>query len=288
MGLRERGCLLVVEEVSKTYEDPSGGVGRLAVLERVNLCVRSGQLACLVGPSGCGKSTLLNIIAGFELPTSGCVLVNNREVDRPGPERGVVFQEDALFPWLTVRENIGYGLVRAGRSREEIREKVQRFIHLVGLEGFPEFYPDQLSGGMKQRVALARVLVNEPDALLMDEPFAALDALTRSSMQNLLLEVWGAMPQTILFITHDVDEALVLSERIYVMTTGPGSILAEVAVELPRPRTMEVMASPEYLAIKRRLVSFLERAGAGERPLEIIPACPVEPAARKSIFGAKR
>lgn len=276
MGLRARGCLLVVEEVSKSHEDPSGGRERLAVLDRVNLCVRSGQVACLVGPSGCGKSTLLNIIAGFERPTSGCVLVNNREVDRPGSDRGVVFQEDALFPWLTIRENIGYGLVRAGRSREEIREKVNRFIQLVGLEGFSEFYPDQLSGGMKQRVALARVLVNEPDALLMDEPFAALDALTRTSMQNLLMEVWGAMPQTILFITHDVDEALILSERIYVMTAGPGCILEEVAVELPRPRTMEVMATPDFLSVKRKLVNLLERAKAGGRPLEIILACPAE------------
>ena len=276
MGLRERGCLLVVEEVSKSYGAPNGRGERLAVLERINLCVRSGQLACLVGPSGCGKSTLINIIAGFERPTSGSVLVNNREVDRPGSDRGVVFQEDALFPWLTVRENIGYGLVRGGHSRGEIKEKVNRFIQLVGLEGFSEFYPDQLSGGMKQRVALARVLVNEPDALLMDEPFAALDALTRASMQTLLLEVWGAMPQTILFITHDVDEALILSERIYVMTTGPGCILEEVAVELPRPRTIEVMATPDFLAAKRKLVNLLERARAGGRPLEIIPACPPE------------
>jgi len=276
MSLRDRGCLLVIEEVSKSYESPNGRGELLAVLKRVNLCVRSGQLACLVGPSGCGKSTLLNIVAGFERPTSGCVLVNNREVDGPGSDRGVVFQEDALFPWLTVRENIGYGLVRAGRSREEIREKASRFIRLVGLEGFSEFYPDQLSGGMKQRVALARVLVNEPDALLMDEPFAALDALTRASMQNLLLEVWGTMPQTILFITHDVDEALILSERIYVMTAGPGCILEEVSVELPRPRTMEVMATPDFLAVKRKLVNLLERAGAGGQPLEIIPTCPVD------------
>lgn len=280
MGLRERGCRLVVEEVSKSYEDPSGGGEHLAVLERVNLCVRSGQLACLLGPSGCGKSTLLNIVAGFEQPTSGCVLVNNREVNRPGSDRGVIFQEDALFPWLTVRENIAYGLVRVGRSREQIKEQVNRFIRLVGLESFSEFYPEQISGGMKQRVALARVLVNEPDALLMDEPFAALDALTRASMQSLLLGVWGTMPQTILFITHDVDEALILSERIYIMTTGPGSILAEVVVELPRPRTLEVMATTEYLAIKRKLVNLLERAQSGERPLEVLPACPVESISR--------
>lgn len=276
MSLRERGCLLVVEEVSKSYESPNGQGEPLGVLERVNLWLRSGQLACLVGPSGCGKTTLLNIIAGFERPTSGSVLVNNREVDRPGSDRGVVFQEDALFPWLTVRENIGYGLVRAGRSRGEIKEKVSRFIQLVGLEGFSGFYPDQLSGGMKQRVALARVLVNEPEALLMDEPFAGLDALTRSSMQNLLVKVWETIPQTILFITHDVDEALIISERIFVMTAPPGCILDEVAVEFPRPRTLEVMASPDFLAVKRKLVHLLEQAQNSKRPLEIIPVCPAE------------
>ncbi|MFH1976018.1 MAG: ABC transporter ATP-binding protein [Pseudomonadota bacterium] len=276
MKMRERGCLLIAEEVSKNYEVPTGRKDRIAVLERVNLCVKSGQLACLLGPSGCGKSTLLNIIAGFERPTSGCVLVDNREVKGPGYDRGVVFQEDALFPWLTVRDNIGYGLVRAGNSREEITKKTHRFIQLVGLEGFSDFYPDQISGGMKQRVALARALVNAPDALLMDEPFAALDAQARGAMQNLLLEVWGAMSQTILFITHDVDEALILSDRIYVMTALPGCILEEVPVDLPRPRTVEVMATPAFFKIKRRLVTLLERAGAGKRPLNIIPACPVD------------
>jgi len=273
MGMRERGCLLVVEDVSKSYEIRNGLRKRIAVLERINLCVRSGQLACLLGPSGSGKTTLLNIIAGFERPTSGSVLVNSREIQRPGFDRGVVFQEDGLFPWLTVHENIGYGLVRAGCSRKEIKQKVTHFIHLVGLEGFSDYYSDQLSGGMKQRVALARVLVNEPDALLMDEPFASLDALTRASMQSLLLDVWGAMSQTILFITHDVDEALILSDRIYVMTASPGCILEEVTVTLPRPRTLEVMATSEFLAVRRKLFNLLERAKAGERPLHILPAC---------------
>lgn len=215
-------------------------------------------------------------IASSERVAAGFLLVNNREVDRPGSDRGVVFQEDALFPWLTVRENIGYGLVRAGRSRGEIKEKVSRFIQLVGLEGFSGFYPDQLSGGMKQRVALARVLVNEPEALLMDEPFAGLDALTRSSMQNLLVKVWETIPQTILFITHDVDEALIISGRIFVMTAPPGCILDEVAVEFPRPRTLEVMASPDFLAVKRKLVHLLDQAQNCKRPLEIIPVCPAE------------
>ena len=275
MGLRERGCLLVVEDVCKSFNGPNGREEFMTVLNRVNLCVRSGQLACILGPSGCGKSTLLNIIAGFERPTSGCVLVNNRKIDGPGSDRGVVFQEDALFPWLSVRQNIGYGLVRAGRSQKEIREKVCRFIQLVGLEGYSEFYQDQLSGGMKQRVALARVLVNEPDALLMDEPFAALDAMARASMQSLLLDVWGTLPQTILFITHDVDEALILSDRIYVMTAGPGSILEDVLVAFPRPRTLEIMATADFQAAKLKLVKLLERARDGGRPLEIIPNCPM-------------
>jgi NitT/TauT family transport system ATP-binding protein len=273
MGLRERGCLLVIEEVCKSFEDTTRGKATLKVLDRVNLCVRSGQFSCLLGPSGCGKSSLLNIIAGFEQASSGCVLINNREVNRPGSDRGVIFQEDALFPWLTVRENIAYGLIRAGRSKDQIREKVNHFIELVGLEGFSEFYPEQISGGMKQKVALARVLINEPEALLMDEPFAALDALTRSSMQNLLLELWEAIPKTILFVTHDVDEALILAERIYVMTTGPGSILADVEVDLLRPRNLDIKATPAYLAIKRNLVNLLERARSGERPPEILPGC---------------
>ncbi len=273
MGLRERGCLLVVEDVCKSFKGPNVRGEFMTVLKRVNLCARSGQLACILGPSGCGKSTLLNIIAGFEQPTSGCVLVNNREINGPGSDRGVVFQEDALFPWLSVRQNIGYGLVRAGRSQKEIREKVCRFIQLVGLEGYSEFYPDQLSGVMKQRVALARVLVNEPDALLMDEPFAALDAMARATMQSLLLDVWGTLPQTILFITHDMDEALILSDRIYVMTAGPGSILEDVPVVLPRPRTLEIMATADFQAAKLKLVKLLERASDGGRPLEIIPNC---------------
>jgi len=271
IGLQQRGCLLIAEDVCKSYEIPNGRGARVPVLDRANLCVRSGELACLLGPSGSGKTTLLNIVAGFERPTSGRVLVNDREIRRPGSDRGVVFQEDGLFPWLTVRGNIGYGLARAGCCRKEIRTKVSRFIRLMGLEGFSDFYTDQLSGGMKQRVALARVLVNKPAALLMDEPFAALDALTRASMQTLLLHVWAATSQSILFITHDVDEALILSDRIFVMTSGPGCILEEVTVALTRPRTLDVTAGPEFLALKRRLVNLLERAKAGERPRRIMP-----------------
>jgi NitT/TauT family transport system ATP-binding protein len=276
MNMRGWDCKLVVEEVSKSYGIPNGRRDRLDVLQHINLCVRSSQLVCLLGPSGSGKTTLLNIIAGFERPTSGSVFVNDRKVLKPGSDRGVVFQEDSLFPWLTARENIGYGLVQAGRPRKEIENKVGDLIHLVGLEGFSDFYPDQLSGGMKQRVALARVLVNEPDAMLMDEPFASLDALTKAAMQSLLLAVWEAMSPSVLFVTHDVNEALLLSDRIYVMTACPGCILEEVAVALPRPRTLEVMDTPEFLRLRRRLVDLLERATAGERPLRIMPAFPAD------------
>ncbi len=209
------------------------------VLADISFDIFPGQLICLIGPSGCGKTTLLSMIAGFLKPTGGEIHVNGRPVSRPGPDRCVVFQQDALFPWLTVEENIAFGLKRRSRNRKESRQAVTRILDLVGLLPFRNYLPDAISGGMKQRVALARVLVLRPEILLMDEPFGALDAQSREDMQDLLLELWGKLKPTIFFVTHDLSEAIVLADRIMLMDKAPGRIVSDIAVNLPRPRKRE-------------------------------------------------
>ena len=208
----------------------------VVAMDQLSMEVRSNEIVCLLGPSGCGKSTVLNLIAGFEFSTAGLVTLDGEPVQKPGPDRGVVFQEHALFPWLTILQNIGFGRkLRNGQEDEaHYRESVHRYIDWMGLKGFEHRYPKELSGGMRQRAALARVLVNEPKVLLMDEPFAALDAQTRLSMQMLLLNVWERLRTTILFITHDIDEAVFLGDRIYVMTARPGRIKEVIEVPLER------------------------------------------------------
>jgi NitT/TauT family transport system ATP-binding protein len=205
------------------------------VLRGLELEVAGGELICILGPSGCGKSTLLKIIAGFLPPTSGQVLVHDRPVTGPGAERGVVFQEDALFPWLSVAENIALGL-KGRLPRRQIKAEVNRFLEMMGLTPYGDYLPRQLSGGMKQRVALARVLILKPQLLLMDEPFGALDAQTREEMQQLLLGVWRELRHTILFVTHDLNEAILLADRILILGKGAART---VAVPLPRPRAVE-------------------------------------------------
>ncbi|MDO9574848.1 MAG: ABC transporter ATP-binding protein [Candidatus Contubernalis sp.] len=216
---KEEALPVRVVNVSKAYVNSNGK--EVPVLKKVNLRVCRGEMVCLMGPSGCGKTTLLNLLAGFDLPTEGEIFVNGRKVEAPGPDRGVVFQEDALFPWLNVRENISYGLHLKKMTKKEIQSHVNWVIEATGLKGFEGHFPGQLSGGMKQRVSLSRVLVNSPDILLMDEPFASLDAQTRSSMQKLLIQLWNSLRQTVLFITHDVDEAIFLGDRIYLMSPSP-------------------------------------------------------------------
>lgn len=208
----------------------------LPVLEDIHFRVARGEFVCVIGRSGCGKSTLLKVLAGFIPPSSGKVLLNGHPVTRPGPDRGMVFQEDALFPWLTVRENVAFGLRGKGWSGTKIHAQVDESLSLVGLSGFHDHLPREISGGMKQRVALARVLVLQPQVLLMDEPFAALDAQTREEMQNLLLTLWRRLQQTIVFVTHDVTEAGTLADRVLVMSKAPGRIHRELRVDLPRPR----------------------------------------------------
>jgi NitT/TauT family transport system ATP-binding protein len=226
----------------------------LTVLDDVHFQVSRGELICILGRSGCGKTTLLNILAGFMPPSSGVVLLNGIGVSRPGPDRCVVFQEDALFPWLTVQENVAFGLKGRGLTKKAVQDEVCRFLSLVGLSEFGGYLPREISGGMKQRVALARVLILRPEVLLMDEPFASLDAQTREEMQNLLLVLWQQLAHTILFVTHDVGEAVTLSDRILVMRKAPGRIQQELKVNLPRPRRRE---DEQFVSFSRMLYEAL-------------------------------
>ena len=226
---------------------------RVRALEDISFEVRSGEVLGILGPSGCGKTTLLNIIAGFLPYDRGRVLMNRRPVMGPGPERGVVFQEDALFPWLTVAENVGFGL-RNGDGKAGRRIKVAHMLDMVGLGGYGHYLPKAISGGMKQRVALARVLVLGPAAMLMDEPFAALDAQTRAEMHGLLISLQRRLEQTVIFVTHDLEEAIKLADRVLVMQKSPGRIRRDFTVDLSRPRNLD---SLEFLELKRSMYQSL-------------------------------
>ncbi|SFC58497.1 NitT/TauT family transport system ATP-binding protein [Nocardioides terrae] len=232
-------------------------------LDRVSLDIADNEFVTVVGPSGCGKSTLMNILAGLETPTDGVALVDGIRVDGPGPERGVIFQQYALFPWLTVRKNIEFGLKLAGLGREERRERAEYFIRIVGLEQFADALPKMLSGGMKQRCAIARAYAVNPSILLMDEPFGALDALTRVTLQEQLLETWSREKRTVMFITHDVDEAVFLANRVVVMAARPGRVYDVIDVDLPYPRTEEVRLSPEFGELRNRVWHAVYHQTAG-------------------------
>ena len=222
----------------------------IQALSDANITIRKGEFVCLIGASGCGKSTLLRIMAGFERPSSGDALMWGKPIEEPEPSRGMVFQDYALFPWLSVRDNIGFGPVARGLSAGEVKATVDKFIELVGLQKFATAYPHQLSGGMKQRVAIARVLANDAELVLMDEPFGALDAMTRERLQDELLEIWQRTGLTVVFVTHSVEEAIFLAGRVVVMTPSPGRIESDNALELPRPRDV---SSPEFNDIRRVL-----------------------------------
>lgn len=229
----------------------------LMVLQNINLQLYSREFVCLVGTSGCGKSTLLNIVAGLVSPSAGQVLVDGETVAGPGSDRGMVFQGYTLYPWLTVAENIAFGLKLRKMPRAEQRERVAYYLDVVGLTQFAKAYPKQLSGGMKQRVAIARALANEPEVLLMDEPFGALDAQTKEQMQQFLLDLWERTHVTVLMITHDVEEAIFLSQRVYVMSDRPGRLKLEVPITLPEHRDLEIKLSPEFVDIKRDIIHAL-------------------------------
>jgi NitT/TauT family transport system ATP-binding protein len=246
---------LVAKNVWKIFTPRKGE--QVVAIEDLSLTVNENEFVSIVGPSGCGKSTFLAMAAGLDYSSGGLLTVNGAPIEGPGIDRGMVFQSYTLFPWLTVVENIRFALKKRYLPRSEQNHLVQEHIELVGLQGFEKSFPAQLSGGMRQRVALARALVYKPDILLMDEPFGALDAQTRMQMQELLLNVWQKHRITVLFITHDVDEAILLSDRVYVMTARPGKLKAEIQVDIPRPRTADVELSSRFTELRRELLGLL-------------------------------
>jgi NitT/TauT family transport system ATP-binding protein len=241
---------IALRDVSKTFQ--VGGEDFVA-LKDVTLDIADNEFVTVVGPSGCGKSTMMNTLAGLEEPSGGTVLVDGEAVRGPGPERGVIFQQYALFPWLTVRQNVEFGMKTARVPKAERRERAEHFIRLVGLERFADALPKTLSGGMKQRCAIARAYTMNPSILLMDEPFGALDALTRVNLQEQLLETWSQDRRTVMFITHDVDEAVFLATRVIVMAARPGRVVDVIEVDLPYPRTEDMRLSPQFGEIRRRV-----------------------------------
>ena len=246
--------------VEKTFESKNGPI---TALRDIDLDIEGKQFVTIVGASGCGKSTLLNLVAGFDQISSGQLLVDGKPVGPPGPDRGVVFQQSALFPWLSVRENIAFGLsLKANRDKPNPEQRVERMLKRVGLEAFQNHYPSQLSGGMRQRAAIASVLAFDPDILLMDEPFGALDALTRSLMQDFLLEIWEEMPRTVLLVTHDITEAVYLADRCVVMTSHPGKVREVVDIDLPHPRRFAAQSSPEFVKLREHVTHMVREEAA--------------------------
>lgn len=229
--------------------------GETVALNGVDLDIRENEFVCVVGPSGCGKSTLLNIIGGLETPTEGTVTVDGKEVEGPGPDRGIVFQQYALFPWLTVEENVKFGLKLQKKPKDEVDEIARRYIKMVELEDFAKSYPKELSGGMKQRVAIARAYAMNPHVLLMDEPFGALDAQTRTQLQSELLKTWQDEKKTCFFVTHDIEEAIILAQRVVIMYARPGRVKEIVPIDIGYPRTQETKMSPEFLELKNHIWS---------------------------------
>ena len=242
---------LSIRGVSRTFTSARGKATQ--ALLPVDFEVRENDFVTILGPSGCGKSTLLRIVAGLDFPTTGQVVLDGQPVEGPGADRGMVFQSYTLFPWLTIEQNIRFGLRERGMGAAEQKERSDYFISKVGLRGFEQHFPKQLSGGMQQRTAIARALANDPKILLMDEPFGALDNQTRVLMQELLLGIWEAERKTVMFVTHDIDEAIFMANRVAVFSARPGRIKTELAVDLPHPRHYRVKTSPEFMDLKARL-----------------------------------
>jgi NitT/TauT family transport system ATP-binding protein len=236
-----------VSGVNKVFKT---GEREVVALKNIDLEIPSGQFVCLLGPSGCGKSTLLNAIAGFAPPSSGTIVADGKAITEPGPDRGMVFQEYALFPWMTVEQNVSFGLEVKGMARAEIEQRVSALLTMLGLSDFRSRFPKDLSGGMRQRVAIARVLALDSPIMLMDEPFGALDALTRRNLQDELLRIWAELKKTIIFVTHSIEEAIYMADRIVVMTYRPGTVKRDIMVTLPRLRDP---SAPEFNALKREL-----------------------------------
>jgi NitT/TauT family transport system ATP-binding protein len=251
--LKAREVILEVRDLGKTFKAPQGEV---VALRGVNVKVHRREFVCVIGPSGCGKSTLIRMLAGLENHSSGEVLLDGKPVSGPGRDRGMVFQGYTLFPWLTVKQNVMFG-PRETLGKVEAERAALLWLDLIGMRKFADAYPNQLSGGMKQRVAIARALVNQPRILLMDEPFGALDAQTRARMQTNLLDIWRNVDITVLFITHDLDEAILLADRILVLKAHPGEVQELIEVPVPRPRSPAQFTSPEFVATRRRLDALI-------------------------------
>lgn len=252
MAGKERNIKVKIDNVRKVYDTRNG---EMIALNGVSLDIMENEFICVVGPSGCGKSTLLNIIAGLLEPSSGAVYCDGKEVKGTGTERGVVFQQYALFPWMTVKKNVMFGLNLKGIKGQEAEDIAMKYIKMVQLEDFVNHYPKELSGGMKQRVAIARAYAVNPSILLMDEPFGALDAQTRTQLQTELLETWEKEQKTCFFITHDVDEAIILAQKVIIMSARPGRIKEIVDINIPYPRTQETKMTPEFLELKNHIWS---------------------------------
>jgi NitT/TauT family transport system ATP-binding protein len=248
--IKQREVILEVKNLYKRYQSPQG---ETEALRNINFKVHRREFVCVIGASGCGKSTLIRTLAGLEKQSEGQVLLDGKPVEGPGRDRGMVFQGYSLFPWLTVKKNVMFGPEMSGLGHDTSEREARQWLDLVGLTKFADSYPHQLSGGMRQRVAIARALVNQPRILLMDEPFGALDAQTRCKMQSHLLEIWRNIDITILFITHDLDEAIYLADRILVLKPHPGEVLEVIEVPVPRPRSSAQFTSPEFIATKKRL-----------------------------------
>jgi NitT/TauT family transport system ATP-binding protein len=264
--LYERPVSLEINDLCRTFETDAGPV---TALDRISFRAYRRELVCLIGASGCGKSTLIRIVAGLDRPSSGRVLLDGHEVHGPSRDRGMVFQGYTLFPWRTVLANVMFGMEIGGRPRKQAEADAREWIDLVGLSRFATAYPHQLSGGMKQRVAIARALANHPRVLLMDEPFGALDAQTRAQMQSYLLQIWKQVDITILFVTHDLDEAIYLADRVVVLGSHPGRIVDVVEVPVPRPRDLSQTLSSPFLATKRHLESLIH--GQRSAAVDVLP-----------------
>lgn len=250
---------IAIQNLGKVF-DGAANTGRVVALESITCDIPQGEFLCIIGPSGCGKSTLLNILAGFAQPTTGTATNGGKPIPGPGPDRTVMFQEYGLFPWMTVRQNIEFGLKAKGLGAKERAEIVRHYIDLVSLAGFEDRYPHQISGGMKQRVSIARALAPDPDIVLMDEPFAALDSLTRDVMQEEILRIWGGAKKTFVLITHNIDEAIFLGDRVLVMTHRPGRVKQILSIDIPRPRDPSIRSTdPRFLGHREHLANSLRR-----------------------------
>ena len=253
-SVQDKPGRIQIQEVSIVF---GSGADQNRAVNETNLVVEPGEFVCILGPSGCGKSTLLNSVAGYVTPTTGQVLVDNEKIIGPGPDRGMVFQQYSLFPWKTVHQNIAFGPKLAGCSADECSSIANTFLGMIGLTTIANKFPAELSGGMQQRVGIARALANYPRVLLMDEPFGALDAQTRIMMQENLLNIWSEFGTTVLFVTHDVDEAIFLADRILVMSASPGSVISDIRVDLERPRNPDIATSEKFVELKKKCLGHI-------------------------------